>query len=217
MSSEWRKEIFKQKSLWQVYRLSRQTIPRGRGNRVVFLTCLSLLAPLSAWIAWKGPRYFSLNETAEWVLLLADTGFVFSIGILGFLIAGFSIFASITKPELFIALAQIPYKDGKINRLQFVFFNFLNVFSVYLALLAASVVVQLFFSQPSPVTLLGQYIMSKYPVLGFATNGIAFAGFALLFVDAFLRLKSFIWNLYQTVLVSIATEHEMSERDRTQE
>ena len=154
----------------------------------------------------------TVNETASIVFLLADVGFVFSLSILGFLIAGFSIFASVTKPELFITLANISYNGTEINRLQFVFFNFLNVFSVYLVLLALSMIVQLVFSPSSPVSLLGQRIVDTNASIGFSLNAIMLFTFGVLFVEAFVRLKSFVWNLYQSVLVSIATEDEIRKK-----
>ena len=209
MTSDWKNVIFQQKSLWQVYRLSLGELPRTRFNRTVLVTALVLLFAMAGWNVWTGPRYMSLNETAEFVFLLADIGFVFSLSILGFLIAGFSIFASVTKAELFITLANIPYKKTGINSLQFVFFNFLNVFVVYLGLLGLSLVVKVVFSPLSPVTLFGRTMVQSYPTAGLVVNSLVFLSFGILFVEAFLRLKSFIWNLYQSVLMSIATEDQM--------
>ena len=188
-------------------------MPRSRFNKIILRVAWTLLMVMAGWTFWYGPRYMSVSETSSFVFLLADVGFVFSLSILGFLIAGFSIFASVTKPELFITLANISYDGTEINRLQFVFFNFLNVFSVYLVLLALSMIVQLVFSPSSPAMLLGQHIVDGYPILGFATNAMMLLAFGVLFVEAFLKLKSFIWNLYQTVLVSIATEDEIREKE----
>ena len=33
MTEEWQETIFRQKGLWEVYRLSRQTLPRSKWNK----------------------------------------------------------------------------------------------------------------------------------------------------------------------------------------
>jgi hypothetical protein len=48
--------------------------------------------------------------------VVVEAEFSFTTLILGFLIAGSSIFASITKPDIFIMLAQLDQTKGNISR-----------------------------------------------------------------------------------------------------
>lgn len=210
---DWKKQVFGQKGLWEVYWLTRKTIPSTRANRAWFWGTSTFFFGLALWGSLYGPQYYGLHETATFVIAVANLEFPVALAILGFLITGFAIFASVTNRKLFSTLAQIPYKpDGVptgISRLQFVFFNFLNAFSVYISLLAITAVLLLAFSPASPLDRLNSAFSSAFPRIAMTTNFFAMGFLIVWFVSAFLRLKSFVWNLYQAVLLSIVTEDEI--------
>ena len=147
MNSSWKVQIFEQKTLWEVYFLSRRVMPRNKFNRncVRFATVISVAFFVTMMAG--GQDLYSLSDAGRFLRALANASFLFSLGILGFLIAGFAIFASVTNAKLFIMLASIPYGDGRINRLQFVFFNFLNVFTIYIALMSVALFTMIFCCQ----------------------------------------------------------------------
>ena len=217
MSLRWEEKIFREKSLWDVYSKSRKIFPRKKFNRAVILIWIvcSIILTLSNYLFEFDN--FQVQESANFVHLIADVGLTLSLSILGFLIAGFSIFASVTKTELFILLAEIPYKressDTGISRLQFIFFNFLNVFSVYLLLLSICLIIDLFFSLSSPLRILADSIASINPKFAHVGNCLVASIGGLVLIEALLQLKSFVWNLYQAVLLAIATDHELKKRD----
>lgn len=214
--SDWKKDVFAQKSLWHVYRLSAKCFPRRASNTVILLFFIAVGFAFTLWGATYGDSYYTINESAELVHDLVAGAFILSLSILGFLVAGFSIFASVTKVDLFILLAQLPYKNNDkitgLSRLQFIFFNFLNVFSVYLGLLALCLFISLGFSDQSPLTRASEVMTNIYPNAARTFNFLVASILMVWLVDALLRLKAFIWNLYQAVLLSIVTEAELLER-----
>lgn len=214
MADDWKDRIFAEKSLWEVYKLSRRVLPRPKANDYIFWGFAAILVGLFGWLLIGGSGIFGEQDALAFLRYCAAQGMSLAIGILGFLIAGFAIFASVTRAELFITLASIPYKKaGKetgINRLQFVFFNFINVFTVYIGLLALCMLVAIGLSENSPIIKIAASVppsclVSPLLILLGLTGALI-----LWLVAALLKLKSFIWNLYQTVLVAIATEAEIA-------
>jgi hypothetical protein len=167
--------------------------------------------------AWYGLPVAPYSSLITGIRQIADIGFTFTTAILGFLIAGFAIFASITKPSVFILLAQLNHTKGDISRLQFIFFNFLFVFIHYLFFLMACVLVKVTLFNGGPLSgalsALAE-LDARFVVLG---GSLGFAVFAGWLVFLFMLLKSFIWNMYQAVLVTIVIEAEMEDQDAKQD
>ncbi|WP_422040644.1 hypothetical protein [Roseibium sp.] len=212
MTDDWKKQVFRQKSLWEVYTLSRAELPKPIFNSAVFWISAFVLSVVFVWSIGIGHEVYSLSEALTLTQTVANSGFVLAVGILGFLIAGFSIFASVTKDELFITLAKIPYRKSSINRLQFVFFNFLNVFTVYVGLLAICLFSIILFSEQSPLIRLITFAAPDYQQFAVPILFLVVCSIMQWILSAILKLKSFIWNLYQTVLVTIATESELQDQ-----
>lgn len=59
-------------------------------------------------------------------------GFSFSINTLGFLIAGFTIFATISKPRMMLAMMGHTNKETGLPTLKYNFFAFMQVFIAYI-------------------------------------------------------------------------------------
>lgn len=215
MSTDWKDEIFAQKSLWEVYRTSRSALPRPKINTQIFWTFVAIVGAFLVFLLVDGGEHFTDQDAVSFLRSAAAQGTSIAIGILGFLVAGFAIFASVTRAELFITLAKIPYKrDGVetgINRLQFVFFNFINVFTVYIGLLALCLSIVLLFAERSPLLVVASNTISPHPLIPVLAVGSITGLLVMSLVTAILKLKSFVWNLYQTVLVTIATEAELAE------
>lgn len=213
MTEDWTIKVFKQKSLWEVYRLSRRTLPPSIWNRrsVRIIGLIMLFVFLMG--IFFAPDNFTHKNALNLLQTISQQAFVLAVGILGFLIAGFSIFASVTKSRLFIMLAEIQYENTEINRLQFVFFNFLNVFTIYFGLLAASLFLFIGAADDSPLLIVAMPYFTEFSKL--STMLLSLINFLLimLVVISILRLKSFIWNLYQAVLVSIAANNEIKKRE----
>lgn len=60
---------------------------------------------------------FPMDALGKLIGQVSDIGFTLTTAILGFLIAGISIFSTITWPEIFAALAKLDHKGSGISRL----------------------------------------------------------------------------------------------------
>ncbi len=138
----------------------------------------------------------SLNS---WAGLVSNV----AVSILGFLIAGFSIFATMTKPSIFRLLAM--YKSGgrSISEFKFVFYNFLYIFVHYMVLLAFGIFVVFSTTNQSPIWFIADKL-DPNPVIDidmiagfFASAFVSYVFFCILL------LKSFVWNLYQAIVFAI--------------
>lgn len=194
-------------------------MPRPKFNIWLLWSIRVLAVIFVIWSIKFGSKFYSIADTASLVHSIAGFGYSFSLSILGFLIAGFAIFATLTKPDLFIILAQIPYKkngqDTGISRLQFIFFNFLNVFTVILFLLSVSAFISVGFSDHSPLHFISGFLSDYFLDWFIPINSFVYSFMAVVLVDALLKLKSFIWNLYQSVILTITTEAELKNNSTT--
>ncbi|MEM9014570.1 MAG: hypothetical protein AAGB02_05625 [Pseudomonadota bacterium] len=205
---EWQNRLLEQKSLFHVFWVANRTIPKSRGNRIAVYAC-SAIVLISTLFGWYHGVY-DVNQSYGLIHTIADIGLMLSVSILGFLVAGFSIFAGITKPEVFILLAKIDYKKPEISNFQYVFFIFLNVFTVYVLLLVACMIISIGFDKNSPTTHLSQLAYSINPNVCMTVNVAALFFMVGLLAESIVRVKSFIWNLYQAVIMVITTEDLMN-------
>lgn len=214
MSEQWKDKLFEDKSLWDIYKKSQKWIRRRASNQIIVIISILLLLIITIASLLDFPPGYNLKQSFLFAHKIADVGFTLSLGILGFLVAGFAVFASVTKAELFIILAQLPHKeDGRdtdLSGLQFIFFNFMNVFSIYIVLLIFSLFVDIGFSEGSPIRIVADHLASTYPKLAHFGNTLVSCVLLMGVIEAMLRLKSFVWNMYQSVLISIAAEHELA-------
>lgn len=201
---DWREKVTQEKSLLDVYRKARK-IASSKANSwaatLAFLFFIALL--LTDW--YFGLRILSLQDFYNLALETGEIGFALTTAILGFLIAGFSIFSTITKPEIFAALAKLDHKNSGSSRLQFIFFNFLLVFIHYLAFLAVSIAIKLLLPFSVEVA---KFIEAHVETPGISlwwVAGTIVSSILAWLVFLIMLLKSFIWNIYQAVLVVIVT------------
>jgi hypothetical protein len=75
----------------------------------------------------------------------SSMGSIFASTLLGFLVAGFAIFATISKPTLFVDLAQFNYPGSRLTALEYIFFSFVNIFVHYMSFLILAVAVRVSF------------------------------------------------------------------------
>jgi len=207
----WQDEIFEEKSLWAVFRKAYGVTGSSTNTWVVLAVTALLVSTIGA------DLYFDIDQVTQTtfivaVRLWAEVGVVFAASILGFLLTGFSIFATMTRNELFVALANIPHKKGNISRLKFVFFNFLIVFIIYLTFLVLCLAVSLLLSKGAPMTLLIGEVTKDSPWVQYVLGAAAWVIVGSFFAEVLVMLKSFIWNLYQAVLLAIATEAELEKQ-----
>ena len=119
-------ELTSEKSLWDVYKLSRRILP---GKFQVFTVLVTMIAlGINAFVLVENEATL-LKDVRKW----SEFGFDFSITTLGFLIAGFTIFATLSKPKMMLAMMDHTNKETGLPTLKYNFFTFMKVFISYIA------------------------------------------------------------------------------------
>lgn len=212
---EWREKITAERNLFEVYKKARK-VGSSRSNSVaagVVFVCFLMASSIDYWLSLG---IFPLHALGSLLGRIADLGFTLTTAILGFLITGFSIFSSITRPEIFVALAKLNHRNSGLSRLQFIFFNFLLVFVHYLAFLAASIALTLGLPfAPSIARTLADQCWLSEPKIWWLTVGLSSVLISWL-VYLIMLLKSFIWNIYQAILVVIVTGDLFAQLEKDQ-
>jgi hypothetical protein len=121
-------ELTSEKSLWDVYKLSRRILPSK--FQVIFVL-ISFIALASNSFFLSSDQGVILADLRKW----SEMGFSFSITILGFLIAGFTVFATLSKPKMMLAMMDHTNKETGLPTLKYNFFAFMKVFIAYISFL----------------------------------------------------------------------------------
>lgn len=201
-------DVTKEGTLFALYRLSYK-FPPNRFNQIVATTIFLLLA-VYCYLLWDNPStlLFLFRK-------LVDIGLSFSSSILGFLVAGFTIYITVTNIVLFAEMAEKPYEDDHDESLfKYSLSAFMIAFAHYVSYLFTCIFSVLFLMQGGLLSSL--YVeMSKIPCILPYMEFIRRMGIAVLLVcfgtwTAYLALvlKSFIFNIYAVVTIAVRTHME---------
>lgn len=223
MSNFTPEEITKDRDLLDIYLHSRK-LPKGRLSKYFFEPVTFFVFTILSIYAFNSPQ--STNQLANQVRDWADFGFSFSIGIMGFLIAGFSIFATVSKPDLFTTMAKIPETRSQLSYLKYIFYGFINVFIIYLGFAFLCILIKIFAFESGILSILLDYFYKNEPsnysilslTLNLATTKRILAGLGIVSVGTWMFyllviLQSFIFNIYYAVMTSIRWEIESKKKD----
>ena len=195
-------ELTREKSLWDVYKQARRIRPSWLQN-FANIGALVLLSVNS----------FLLNPDTQYLLIdlrtWASNGFNFTITTLGFLIAGFTIFMTVAKPEMMLAMMDHIDQETKLPTLKRNFFAFMRVFIAYLICAGGYLVVMLF-GQPHGVIASLIHLLPESECIRNISIKIAYVLVGTSFVYLLLMLKSFIFNVYMIVMNFLRWEYEKS-------
>lgn len=198
-----------EKSLWQIFWRSCRIAP-NKFNLCVSIGSLVLLS----FYAWK--THESVTALADRVRSWTDLGLGFAPSILGFLIAGFTVFATLTKPELFIAMAKHPKKGLGMSTLKYNFYTFMGVFIHFLTFFGICLAIKLLAGQNGPISVfLGLFtgrFASVIPLIKRIVAGLGIIGLGTYFAFVTLLLKSFVYDIYHVTMTSIRWTWEEEER-----
>jgi uncharacterized membrane protein YjfL (UPF0719 family) len=153
------------------------------------------------------------SSFAEWDRLLASAGLAFGGQVLGFLIAGFTIFATLTKPALFKRMAVVTHEETGLSYLKYNFFAFVQVFIQYLCFTATSLVFMVAGPARGPASEIVERISENNESAKVVVTRIAFCLLFTWSVYVLALLKSFIFNIYHVVMTAIRWEFECPEAD----
>ena len=197
-------ELTKEKSLWDVYKLSLRISSNKIQKSLLIITLLFLYA--NAFFL-QDEVSILLKDTREWALM----GFSFSITTLGFLITGFTIFATLSKPDMMLAMMdhfneKIGMPTLKYNLISFmkVFIGYIVLSIVYLTIIIfgqeGGLISNLFAKYSSILTFKDCVIKTFYMLIGTS------------FMYLLLLLKSFVFNIYSTIMGFLRWEYVQKEK-----
>jgi hypothetical protein len=153
---------------------------------------------------------------ADTFSMWANVGASLAGTILGFLIAGFAILCTILRPETMLALHQLRNKKYGLSELKLLFVIFVDVFVQFLALLFWSIMVIVFGGKYGPAAMLGSQLARAHWLIPFCLLHVIFTLWGTWFVVLTLTLKSFIYNLYQSLLLSLADTVDEAQRSEVE-
>lgn len=199
------KELTSEKSLWDVYVLCRR-LKFGTFNKsvlVITVACLIL-------------RTFGFDNTNEALLIetreLASVALNFSITVLGFLIAGFTIFATISKPAMFLKMMEVRHTETGLPHLKYNFFAFMRVFIDYIAVAFLSVTIILLGGKNGIVSNIVGCLPNSTSIKSIILQ-IAYISIGSSLILMLLLLKTFIYNIYAIVMNHLRWEARNSEEN----
>lgn len=127
--------------------------------------------------------------------VISNSSFGFAATILGFLIAGFTIFATLTDKDLFIFMSKNEKLEYGVSYLRYTFNVFMDVFAQYIVLII--------------ISLMSLFFFTSIDKLDQSSNIYGYISFSFLYTCASVllisisSLISFIYNVYATIMFSL--------------
>lgn len=192
-------ELLREKSLREIY-LAARVIPVSRFNQAVSIA----VAVALFWYACVTPE--PLSAIATTIRVFADYSFAFATSILSFLIAGFTIYLSVTKPDLLVFLAATRNERSSLPEIKHVAFVFMRVMANFILFCLFCVAIKLFGGVNGPLSILIHSITPDpaNAKLWLSRFVLAILGGGL--VHLLMLLQSFVFNIYHTAMLAVVWE-----------
>ena len=190
-------DLLKEKNLWQVIKAS-QSIKDSPFNWIVGLL-VSLGFFLYCLIESDTLRVHAL------LLRMAETGFNSAMSLLGFLIAGFTVFATLAKPELLLTMLKHRHQKSGLSYLKYNFFTLVRVFAYFLIFSAFQLSVIVLGQRDSIIAAVIKCWPDFQNILYWGNRFVLIVS-AGLWAAVFLQLKSFVFNVHHIVMTMIKFE-----------
>lgn len=196
--------LFAERSLWAVFRAAKPLYYNGFNRLVVIVGAVMIGA--FALLNFQGSGPMSANRIDFRALFSTwmNAGISYAGTILGFLLAGFAVLFAVLRSQTVLALQQIKRPGEKFDELKLVFVTFVDVFVHYTAFLFWCVTYLIAGAQNGPFDLAGRYLSMLTPTLPITITHIVFFVWGMWFLVLVLKLKSFVFNLYQILLLGMA-------------
>ncbi len=204
-----RDDLLKEIHLWAIFWESLR-IPWSKTNIMVGLVFCAGTILLTIGAA-------KASDVANQLYSMGTIALSSTVSLLGFLIAGFSFFATVSDKQMFCRMAEYPHKKSGLSYLKYNLFIFMRVFAQYLLVCIGSLAVILIF-QPNSVA--RQSVRSRtsrltWPLwlhvpwrLDVTILSLMLGVSVGLFVYLLMELGSFIFNVYHVVMTTIKWEME---------
>jgi hypothetical protein len=197
--------LFKEKNLWQIYRQGPPFYEGSAFNGWVVFGTLALLAAFACeHLWWQSGHPESAIDPRDIFLSWANVGISFTGTILGFLLAGFAVLFTLFKPETLLRLQQVTRPGKKLPELKLLVCVFIDVFVHYLAFLFWCILVLVVGYKNGPATVVSRSLGTLCPAIPSLVTHAVLVLWGTWFVLLVVKLKSFIYNLHQSLLLAVA-------------
>ncbi len=203
-------ELLREKNLIDVYRAAR-VLPVSAINQII---SAGVFVALLLYVALTGEGYPVL---ADKVRSIADYGFGFSTSMLSFLIAGFTIYLSVTKSELLVFLATTRNENSGLPELKHVAFMFMRTMANFMIFCILCVAIKLFGSSSGLISLAVELFATDpaFVKLWLARIALVVVGTGL--VHMLMLLQSFVFNIYHTAMLAVVWEQINSKLEKPEQ
>lgn len=187
--------LLEEKSLLDIYKKSRR-IPFNGFNFWSTLV-VSLMVALQ-YCLLIGPMSTKLQIVRDFSTVAIGV----TATVLGFLLAGFTIFATISQPDMLVAMSQHREQKSGLSFLKYNFFIFMRVFIYYLAYSVFCILIIIFAVKGGLV----HRVVSISPIAAQICEWLIGVAYVILYAGFFfllMQLKSFIYNVYHSVMTAI--------------
>jgi hypothetical protein len=211
------KSLFDEKGLFAIYRIS----PPFRSNAcnvwIAATTFVILVATSVLHIGVPRLRDSFIFPFSDTFTSLANGGLALAGTILGFLIAGFAILCTILRPQTMLALHQIPNEKYKLTELKLLFVGFVDVMVQFLALLGWSAIVLIVGGKTGMAAMYGAMLARIHWMIPYVLLHVVLVLWGTWLLMLVLALKSFIFNLYHSLLLGLADAADDYQRQKRKE
>lgn len=189
------KALTAEKNLWAIY-LKARRVPFNSFNFWATATITVLVA-----------AQYCVMDTAldDKLKIVRDFSYIamgLVISILGFILAGFTIFSTISQPEMLVAMSRHRHEVSGLSYLKNNYFIFMRVFIYYIIYAIACLAIITFGTRGGLV----QKLVNLSPISWHIEEWLIGLAYVFVYAGLFfllMQLKSFIFNVYHSVMTAI--------------
>lgn len=181
-----------EKSLWEVFILSRR-VALSKLSCYVSLAAAGLLI-INAF-HFSTPTEIILRDLRRW----AEVGLSFAVTTLGFLVAGYTIFATVADPKMMLAMMEHQDKETRLPTLKANHIKFMKVMIDYLLWILVYVFVMIY-CQPGGMLANIARSMPNSLCVKSSLSRIGYVAIGTSLVYLIMILQSYIYNIYAVVM-----------------
>lgn len=190
-------DLTEEKSLFHIYKATRE-IEVNKFD-FFFTLVISIFLFLNSFFLSPSP------ELLQAIRLWAPIAFGFTITTLGFLITGFTIFATINKPDLFLALMNIKHPKYNLTFLKYVYGVFMRVFIYFITWSIFYLIIILFGAENGLIEKVANLFGINLELKVFAVR-VCYIMIGCSAIYLVLSIKTFIFNIYIMLMQALRWE-----------
>lgn len=193
-------DLQREKSVWALYKTSWKFKP----NAFNLLTATASTIPVVWYLFLTWPDPIPVLKLARAIVGL---GVSLAPSILGFLIAGFTIFVTVTRVEIFSEMANYAKDESDESYLKYAFLGFMVVFIHYLSYLFIVVLLLMLGTEKGVFYGICKFMYDQ-GFKSYIASALVISTVTLSFWTIYLvlLLKSFVFNTYEIITTIVALE-----------